>query len=171
MSLIVETGAGLPDADSYADVAEADAYINKWHDPTQWIEAGAMAQERSLRRATRFIDAHRFLGWRLNNAQALDWPRDNVGYVDGQYINPGDIPAAIKRATIEAALREIVGDSLLPDHDGGTIKRLSEEVGPIKTETEFERPRGPARQVQTIQALLAPYLESSGSRRLARAFG
>jgi len=171
MTLTVETGGANPSADSYASTADADSYINDWHDDADWNSASEQAKERALRKGTRFVDAHRFLGYRLSQSQALDWPRDGVGIVDGQHVYPGTVPAAIKRAAMEAALRVVKGDDLLPDHDGGTIKRLSQQVGELSETTEFETPRQAGKRYEAIQAILKPYLQSGSSRRLTRSIG
>jgi hypothetical protein len=88
MALIVEDGTGKADAQSYVDVAGADAYHAArgnaaW--ATSTAEDGtattrpAEEREAALLRATAFIDAtyrDRFPGYRARGrAQALEWPR------------------------------------------------------------------------------------------------
>jgi hypothetical protein len=171
MTLTVEDGGAKPGATSYASVSDADTYIADWHEDAAWNTANTSRKERALRNGTRFVDAHRFRGWRLSQSQALDWPRDGVGLVDGQDVYPGTIPDAIKRAAIEAALRDVRGEALFPDHDGGTLKRESKQVGDLRKEQEFDRPRQAGKTFEAIRALLRPYLQSSGSRQLSRSFG
>ena len=75
MPLVVEQGSGKPDAESYASVADTDAYNTDWIGASEWDNLTTDAKERSLRRATRFVDDRDFLGHRMNQSQALDWPR------------------------------------------------------------------------------------------------
>ena len=168
MTLIVETGTGNPDAQSYASVADADAYVADFHESTEWANASEPRKERALRRATRFVDANRFVGVRGWEDQALNWPRALVGYVDGQEIFSDQIPLAIREATMEAALKDVEGDDLLPDHDGGTVKSESSTVGPIQTSTQYAAPKTAGKRFEAVRALLKPYLSS---RRLERSIG
>ena len=134
-----------PNADSYATIAEADA----WHADrgrTTWTGADAV-KEAALRRATTWIDAAfgaRFSGAKTGGrAQSLAWPRTGATDADGVAIPPDEIPVEIKQATYEAALRELVSPgSLNPDivpvtTTGGAVKRVRKKVGPLETETEY----------------------------------
>ena len=158
MTLVVEDGNGLADAESYVSAADATDHVNKWRDSADWNGASEADKERALRRATRFVNAHRFIGFRAFEKQALDWPRAHVGYVDGQEIFSDQVPRRIREATIEAAIRDIEGDDLLTDHDSGTVRRLSQQVGSLSQTTEFAAPRKAGRQYEAINALLKPFL-------------
>lgn len=160
MTLVIEDATGKPDAESYASVAEADTHVTKWRQSAAWSTASEPEKERALRRGTRFVDSHRFIGARGFSAQALDWPRVNVGYVDGQEIFRDQLPRRIKEATIEAAIRDIEGDTLLTDHDGGTVKRESRSVGPIQTQTDYAAPKTAGKRFEAIEALLKPFMAS-----------
>ena len=116
MTLIVEDGTGLPNAESYASVSFADDYHAK-RGNAAWAGLVDASKEAFLRRGTEYIDAvYTFKGHRLTDTQALAWPRDVEG-----------VPLAVQRATAELALRSINGD-LMPD-SGPQVK--SETVGPI----------------------------------------
>jgi len=180
MALVVEDGSRKTDAESYASVADADTYVTKWHDPTDWNNATTTAKERALRRGTRLVDDHRFFGEPTDTRQALAWPRRGLGAftydvawayggpINGKTFRSDEIPPDIQAATIEAALRDVQGQDLFPDHDGGTVRSQSREVGSLKQQTEFASPRGARRIFEAIEALLRPYVFSS-SRRLLRA--
>lgn len=169
MTLVVEDGSAKADADSYADVTDADAFIADWHDDADWNSASQARKERALRRGTRFVDTFNFRGKRLSQSQALDWPRDNVGIVDGQHVHPGTMPRPVKEAAIEAALRDVQGETLLVDHDGGTIRRESKQVGSLQKSQEFATPRQAGKTFEAVNRLLKPYTVSSSSRSLRRA--
>ena len=160
--LVVEDGT-IQDqtVESYSSVADADTYIGKWHDDPDWSGASTAAKERALRKGTRFVDSHQFVGQRTDHEQALDWPRFHVGSIDGHFVDTNEIPLAIKRAAMEAALRVVQGETLQPDHDGGTVRSKSQSVGSISTQTEFSSPQRAAKTFEAINALLKPYLQRS----------
>lgn len=162
MVLTIEDGTvqdGTPE--SYASVADTDTYIAKWHDDTDWSGANAATKERSLLKATRFVDSHRFIGQRTDPDQSLAWPRAFVGAIDGRVIASNEIPREIKEATMEAALRDIKGESLQPDHDGGTVRREMKQVGNLRKETEFASSRQAGKTFEVIRALLGPFLQAN----------
>ena len=157
MALVIEDGTGQPDAESYSDASDADQHVTKWRQSSSWDAASTAAKERSLRRATRFVDSYRFLGSRGFEDQALSWPRVNVGFVDGREIFRDQLPAAIKEATMEAAIRDAEGESLLTDHDGGTVKSESRSVGPMQKQTDYAAPKTAGKRFEAIEALLRPF--------------
>lgn len=170
MTLVVEDGSAKADADSYADVTDAGAFIADWHDDADWNSASQARKERALRRGTRFVDERRWRGWAATADQALAWPRVRVGLVDGHTITDDVVPQAVKHATIEAALRDVQGESLFPDHDGGTIRRESKQVGSLQKSQEFATPRQAGKTFEAINALLRSYVTSGSSLPLRRAF-
>lgn len=67
MGLIVETGSGVPNANSYSDLLFARDYLTDRNDATNWIAATAEKQKAALIEATTYIDlsfGHRFHGVR-----------------------------------------------------------------------------------------------------------
>lgn len=153
MTLIVEDGTGRADADSYASVAQAQAYAAQYG---LTAAPGSIALDQALRRATRYIDTTfraRFIGIRRNGrAQALEWPRtgaiatleaigDIPGYVVGFYGTPAYttildniVPSEVVSATIEAAFSQMGKPvSATPGGDAvGALKRTS--TGDVVTE-------------------------------------
>ena len=146
--LKVEDGAGLPDAESYVSVADADKYAADVMGDGGWAQASEADKERALRRATQYIDSrYRYKNSRLNPEQALEWPR--VGF-----------PWPVKRlrdAACELAFRALAGDlytDVLPDEN---IKR--DTVGPLTTEY-FEPQNGGQIRFAIVDDLLAPLVAS-----------
>ncbi|SRR5690606_1904871 len=118
MALIVEDGTGLPNAEAYISVADADSYFAK-RGNSAWAALTVDAKEVALRLGADYMAAvygPRWCGERLTDTQALDWPRDEQG-----------VPEAVKRANAELAVRASAG-VLLADQ-GAQVK--SETVGPI----------------------------------------
>ena len=76
LSLIKEDGSGKADANSYASVADGDAYHEGHLYASAWDDASDANQAAALLMATRLIDVeYRFNGQRVLTAQALQWPR------------------------------------------------------------------------------------------------
>lgn len=161
MALTVEDGTQKTDSDTYASIADTDTYISRWHDDSDWSAATDAVKERALLKGTRWVDSHEFVGQMTDPDQALSWPRAFIGSIDGRVIASNEIPREIKEACMEAALREVQGNPLFVDHDGGSIRREMKQVGDLRKETEFANPRQAGKTFQAIKALLKPYLQIS----------
>lgn len=122
----VETGAIVSGANSYASIADADAY----HAERGGAWTGTDAQKTAaLLKATAYLDGKyrsRWKGYRVQPVtQALEWPRSSVefdGYsfrnsyraVASNYYPTNVIPPEIVAATCELAVRALAGP-LAPD--------------------------------------------------------
>jgi len=127
MSLIVEDGTGLANAQSYASAADATTYHTA-HGNAAWIGATA-DMESALVRATAWLDDafyHRWPTCKMLSTQALEFPRLAAVDADGYALAP--VPAALKNALCEAALVELVtpGRLATDDSDNGNIVAESE---------------------------------------------
>lgn len=167
MALIVETGAGLPDAESWASVADADAY-HLARGNAGWTGETA-TKEAALRRGTDYLEGLYRARWSGRPAaigQALGWPRAYVCASTGNGYLPSDkIPVALVRACCECALRELESPgSLAPDFVPGEIV-TSETVGPLSTDyaTAPGSPVDPMPRLVAVDRLLAPLLRSGAA--------
>ncbi len=76
LTLIKETGAGLANANAYANVADGDAYHDGHLYASAWTAASADNKAVALVMATRLIDVeYQFGGVQTTDVQALAWPR------------------------------------------------------------------------------------------------
>ncbi|MES2262100.1 MAG: DnaT-like ssDNA-binding protein [Pseudomonadota bacterium] len=172
MALIVETGAGMANAESYASVSEANAYHRAGGNEAKWIDLDVDVKEIHLRNATKFmrrVYRARWAGGRVRAEQALDWPRYGVR-VDDFAVLSTIVPTDVKDACIELALRAIDGP-LLPDMETGSNQIKRDKVGPLETEY-FQVDVDARARFTEIDALLAPYFGSAGgsnSIKLVRA--
>ena len=134
MTLTVETGAGLADADSLVSLADFKAYQDKiGNDYSSYADAKI---EEALRRASSFLsNSYRWQGYRSQNRnQALAWPRSGVVDQEGQGIDSDEIPVEITNATNEIAWRELVTPGTMnPDYTSTALVK-SEKVGPLEVE-------------------------------------
>lgn len=171
MALIVEDGTGKVDAESYISVADANTYHTGFGN-SAWTGDDAL-KEQALRRATRFIDglySRRWVGLRNSQAQALDWPREYAYDKDEFLVPNGTVPTAVKRATAEAALRELQSpNSLTPDLErGGQVESESVSAGPVSSDVTY-RPDAPVRPILTVlDDLLHRLTASPNSARVLR---
>lgn len=106
MALIATPGAA--DANSYATVAQAQAYMDTLlTDASGWSTATTPTKEAALITATRLIDSwFRWLADPTYSDQALGFPRTGL-YLNNQVVNPLTIPRQMVEATSEFA-RELL---------------------------------------------------------------
>lgn len=126
--LTVEDGTGLPDADSYVGVGEADAILLAEVGNESWPESAAEDRERALRTATRVIDmTQRWLGVPTTTTQALAWPRMYAMRPDGSggEIASDEIPTALKVAVTYFAARLLQEPTYLHDLDDAGVAAKS----------------------------------------------
>lgn len=166
MPITVETGAGLPLADAYADIATVKLYCDSRglvFDDTNTITA-----EQSIVRATAYIDGtyrSKFIGQRKNKrAQGLEWPRINAhdNAVFSELLPDDQIPVEIIRAVAEAASREqLAPGSLTPDVTPNKTQK-SAQVDVIKVEYAISSNSvsGDLPVVSTIDHILAPLIKT-----------
>lgn len=156
MTLIVEDGTGDPTAEAYISAADATTYFAARGNAV-WAALDADAQEQALRRAADYMGAQyglRWVGDRVTDSQALDWPRYPYGEL---------VPVAVARANAELAVRASAGD-LLGDQ-GAQVTQ--ETVGPISV-TYAEGARQDVRYA-LVDGMLAAYLEGVGQIKVVRA--
>src|SRR5262245_24670134 len=124
----LNTTPGDSATDSYASLAQADAYFAALG-ITTWNGTDA-AKENALRRGTQYLDnayRDRWAGMRVNQLQALAWPRGQgtrelyrSSYLwplldlDGFAIDTTTVPIQVQKAAMEAALLVIQGVDLNP---------------------------------------------------------
>lgn len=117
MALVLtrEDGTGLPNANSYASVADGDSYHEGHLYASAWTGATVDKKTTALVMATRLIDAEcQFLGFRSNVDQALQWPRvqvsDREAGVAPQYLASDSVPKCVINATAELARELLLAD-------------------------------------------------------------
>ncbi|MCF1502190.1 hypothetical protein L0F51_00225 [Afifella sp. H1R] len=172
MTLVVEDGTGIIGAESYASVAEVSAYWGKRpHDPlaTSWSDGSAANQEGALREATVFLDANyggRYRGIRASYSQGLEWPRyelddsgDKVAVKDRDGNELPDLPAQLKSATAELAVRALSERLVIEPSSEGVIGR--EKVGQV--ETEYAVAAAGAKSFASVDGILSQIIGASAN--------
>lgn len=104
MSLTVEDGTGLSNADVYAAVATVDAYATA-RALTAWT-GETPAKEAAIKEATIYLDtSYQWKGHIELEAQALAWPREGVTDREGREI--AGLPQRVIDACCELAVMKI----------------------------------------------------------------
>jgi hypothetical protein len=181
LTLIKEDGTGKSDANSYASVADGDAYHDGHLYATAWTGASADQKAVALVMASRLIDAEfQFNGTRTTSGQSLQWPRamcpepDNVHVpisvllpIPYDYVQYDKVPKAVVQATCEMARELLIADRTVAPAGEGLKYQI---VG--STQTGYDKTD--RRQVlsQVAQVMLAKYgsqiSAKSGAVRLMR---
>ena len=156
------TTVGGDSSDSYATVAEADAYAEA-HGFADWADLDdEESKEPALRKAAQWMDGKyrgQIKGRKTESTQALAFPREGCTDEDGNDIDSDVIPTAWKNAQMEAAIREALNSGVLfPDLERTTS---SEKVGPIAVTYEPGQPT--KTELTVIDSLVSGFLTSGGS--------
>jgi hypothetical protein len=152
--LIKETGAGLANANAYANAADGDAYHEGHLFATAWTAATLANKEAALVMATRLIDAeYQFNGVKATDVQALQWPRRQCRIPDYEDELPADsVPKAVIEATCELARELLVADrTAAPDGEGLKYENTG------TTQKGYDKNDTPPIIPRLVQAHLAKY--------------
>lgn len=149
MALIIEDGSMPEGANTFAGVADTDAYFSvrgndSWPASTGTDEdANLTAKESALVRAADYLNTLYWKGRKVQWDWPMCWPRQGVGIPGGDeddLIPDNVVPMQVKRACMELAAIIYSGADLFESVErGGGIK--SETVGPIST-TYFDDASG-----------------------------
>ena len=174
LTLIKEDGTGVANANSYADANDGDAYHEGHLYASAWTAATTANKEKALVFATRLIDSQfQFNGWRSNDEQALQWPRDHCPDPDkglsiaivlrlrgASFVDFDVVPKAVVDATCEMARELLIVDRTAAPAGEGMASTYNGPVG-----TKYSK--GDTRPIisHVAQAMLAKYgaLMSGGS--------
>jgi hypothetical protein len=160
MPFILETGAGIANANGYVSEAQFREYHNDRNRDLTILTEGQI--KAAIIKASEYIDKRfgkRFVGFRQSSSQGLEWPRLDAYDKDGYALNL--LPMQLVKATHEYAFRAHHLTILAPDPalpfstrdtatatgtvvSAGHVIKKREKVGPIETESEFAQVGGEA---------------------------
>ena len=157
--LIIESGAGLEDAESYATAADLVSYAAKYG---RTIPATEAEQEALLRRAADAMNVMSWKGKKTSASQALAFPRTGVE-VDGEIKPSTLIPRQIQYGQMALAV-EIHADDIDPpaQRQGAVIRERVEgavDVQYAENKSGYLLPAAPDRPSRTQ---FADYLVKRG---------
>jgi hypothetical protein len=158
MALIVETGAGIADADALVDVAFVDDYAARFG-KTGWAELDLPTKEIRIRVASQFIHSKfPFPGRPLYSYQSFFFPAYEFR-VRGHLVE--GVPVQVKNATAELAIMAgtvDLYDSLVARNY--IYRRV--DVGGVEKEERWSNDSGPvSKPFAIVEMILAPLMEGS----------
>lgn len=167
-TLVATVGAST--ANSFATVAEGDAYCDARLNASAWTDEQDDDQKiRALIDATRELNVMRFKGTAVTDTQALVWPRQwaldpDAAWPETTFFATTEIPQRVKDATCELALQFLIAgttDLAALDATQGVIRK---RVDVLETEwaKPYERPQGMSRFPRVL-AYVKPLLEQTGN--------
>jgi len=166
MAFIVEDGTGISNANSYTDVAFADAYFVE-RGVSEWTGTSTEKQQ-ALVKATDYIET-KYIGQFggviefPDTPQALSFPRVRLYDQNGLLVS--GIPAKLQQATCEYALRsksaQLLADPAI-DKSGTAVKERSSKIGPLEEKVVYASVSGSVSLAEYPAAdrLLQFYLQS-----------
>jgi hypothetical protein len=123
-TIIVETGAGLTNSNSYVSESDLATYATDRGVTITGTAAVLIIQ------AMDYLESRQFLGTKSDIDQALQWPRFGVE-VDAYYVDSDEIPTLLKQAEMEICIAIDGGVNPLANL-GRETKR--EKVGDLEVE-------------------------------------
>lgn len=134
LTLVKEDGTGLSTANSYANVTDGGSYHDAHSYATVWTAATSGVKEAALAMATRLIDDYFiFDGKKINDTQALEFPRFDIVDRSGYLIPSTTIPQALINAVCEYA-RWLISEDRTAEVDTKGFKSL--KVGSLRMEVD-----------------------------------
>lgn len=171
MSLIIEDGTEPANANSYASLAAANAYLANHDQAVAWVALGTPAKESLLIQARRALDASvTWKGYKTTALRELEWPRISLPYtqpvapgfptpsVPGFY-PAGTIPAQVVNAQCELAALLMAGDRL-GDVQGSGIESIGLGQGAVAI--KFDHTTAAKIVGRFIPSLIADFITSTG---------
>ena len=179
LTLTKEDGTGKSNANSYADVTDGDAYFEGHLYATAWTGATSDSKAAALVMATRLVDSQfQFNGFRANETQALQWPRErcpdpdrNLGMstplspVLTNYVPSDEVPCQVVSAVCELARELLIvdrtaappGEGILSEHTSEYSRDATGVASSISSSKMYSK--GDTRPIisPVAQAMLAKY--------------
>lgn len=151
------------DANSFATLAEANAYHDTRLHNAEWSAASDSDKEKALIQATRLLNNMTWKGSKTTSEQALKFPRWGLMNDDEIYLDEDTIPGFLVEATAELAWLLLIGDTT---RESGTKGFKSIGVGPInlsvdKTDRTDDIP-------VSVTKMIKQWLYSSGTLPVVR---
>ena len=164
MALTIVETVGSASANSFVSEAVADAYLEARPNSSTWT--GTTAKQQALISATRLLSMQQWQGARVDETQALAWPRQWVVNADAPwgntYFSTTAIPQWLKDATCELAFETLRAGTTdifaLPATDGVLVKTIDVLS---TTYSEHAQKQG-LQRYPLVWQLIRPYVVTSG---------
>lgn len=162
--LIIETGAGVPNANSYVSEADLRAYMVARGMTVPVDDANEVVLGQHLLAAMDYLQII-VCGYKgtptYPETQTLLWPRTDV-YIHGVLFAENQIPQNLKLAQIRLAIDSYNGVNLMPTISGNASDYVVEEkVGPIEVKYADATKFSGQATFTAVDSLLAPLIAES----------
>lgn len=131
-TIIVETGLGIADANSYIDLTYLTNFATN---RGETLPATDEEKEIFLIRANDYLETmgFKFKGQKTDPDQSLQWPRENA-WLESELIENNEIPQQLQRAQAQLVIEQQKGFSLYPAPLTNTKEGIVIEktIGPLK---------------------------------------
>ena len=157
MALTLETGEGLPDADSLVTLEEVRAFATS---RGETVSDDDDVLEAEIRKAHDYLATkeQQLKGYRRTEGQALPYPRNDV-VIYGYLLDTGEIPIQAKNAIAQIVI-EGETTELLATSDGKVV--IEETVGPISTKYAASGASSTTPVLPRVDNFLQPLLRNTG---------
>lgn len=164
MACTIEATAGAEDANSYATIAEGDAYHETHLYASAWEDTDDTTRCKALQMATRLLDQWwEWYGSVTDGDQALLWPRVGVVDADGFLLASDAIPPRIRDGCIELA-RSLIERNITAESDSRGLKMI--KAGSVELEFAVATPT-----VQPMPDAVTSFVSIYGTKRSASGSG
>jgi hypothetical protein len=155
-------------ANSYYNVAAADAYFTNRLNSSDWTGASSTIKEQSLTTITTMIDREVYEGAKTSATQSLEFPRTSLTDKEGDAVLDSILPPDLNLAVYEGAIALIQDSTLQTQTNGGTnIKKLVAGTASI----EYFHSTSTHALPQLVLKYLQPYLEGDSDIDLSYSYG
>lgn len=167
MTLVLDPTVGGANANTWATLAEAEAYLEGRLNLGSWATAEDETKNAALVQAARRLSRERYHGLPVTSTQALAFPREGLEDERGELIAEDVIPRGVKEAQIEEALALV--RSPARQDPSALAGFASIGVGPIALATKQAAPSANALTPAAVQYLRPYRLGGAGTIDLVRA--
>jgi hypothetical protein len=170
MTIIVESGSGITNANSYVDVTYADAYHAEFGN-TDWASIGNTEKESALIQASQSCDIQYGDKYRgviqptQNSTRKLLFPRMAFTDLYGMLWS-GKVPTYLLNAVCEMALTKAGGGDITPLLNSEVLDSSEIKVGDVTVKKAFSH-NAPQTELYTgmgkVEQILKPMLKSKSN--------
>lgn len=152
----IDATPGGASSNSYCTVSAAIAYCEIHPDGATFIAATTSTQSAYCQYATKMLDYWvEWNGSKVDEAQALRWPRYGMQTVDGDYIDYNEIPVFLVEATAELARHLLTNGDYTGAPDTAGFKEM--QVGSLKLVVDTEDRDAYGGFPDAVTAMVEPY--------------
>jgi hypothetical protein len=153
--MALDTTVGGANADSYASLVEADAYVannRPTGDSDPWVDLEEAQREAALRMAAQYLDAaFPWTGSAVDAVQAMCWPRSGMLSRNGFAIATTTIPNELKKAQCEYA-RQLSAEDPTESDSAKAANLESVKAGSVELSFQPWKTEGQQTSVELMNA-------------------